>query len=153
MNDVFCRIAMCINHARTFNRRVIIDTSLSGILGHFDEFFELDVPGVVVDLRPSLQELAGIQKFEGPRPHPHVLSFTEFLALPRMERVDYLAAHGIEPPDLKIDHDDDFLYYQKAGGGSRAGDLLPFVTIRQEIRDWISDRSRILRPGYLQQGQ
>jgi hypothetical protein len=44
LNDVLCQIHYCIEYASKFKRHLIIDTTRSGILDHFDNYFEPVVP-------------------------------------------------------------------------------------------------------------
>lgn len=116
----------------------------------FDEFFALKVPGLEVSFVPSEEELRDL-KISAPRESSRTsLSLEKFLSLNRQEREKYLLKNRVNiKPNLDVDHPDELLYYQSAGGGTHARLMFPFLSIQPWVRSWIEVRRTILPPEFL----
>ena len=150
MNDVFCQIQECWRYAEEYGRTLIIDSTRSGLLGHFSDFFSVKPTTfrVIERINPKLfQKLNGLRcnppEFEG-RLGDYVANYVE-------EVRNYCEiAIGVRVAfDKEKDHDEQLLLYEQSGGGSQSAKLFPHLTVSPKIMALVCSRLALLKPDYI----
>lgn len=135
LNDMLQQIDACWTYAEQFGRRLMIDTTRSGLWDHFDEYFETARPEPNVKMRLTEADLPALNAMPA---HPNCVSGrldtyqTEFSkALTR-----HVEAESGTPVtfDFARDHDAPLLVHEQGGGGRHAIFMLPRLRFTADLR-------------------
>ena len=154
LNDTLCRVQLCIETAARDNRHLIIDTSESGLMGQFSDFFTLEDRLLSEGHTPTMDsELLG--RLEGLNTDPKYISeeigLRAFLSLRWAERRLIAQAHGRRGvgADLTSDSPSELRYYEAPGGGPLAYRLLRAARVSEKVRQAVLIANRQLPARYI----
>jgi hypothetical protein len=150
LNDTLCRVADCLEHSQKFGRRLVVDTSFSGLMADFNEIFEVvDGPdGVVIESANNPRTSISFNTFA-----PDLLG-TELSAKDFLQGTKYresLRRGGPEitcKVDLKTTFEEDLVIYHARGGGQQSHKLLEHISLTPRIRAEVSRSAKSLPRAY-----
>lgn len=149
-NDVLCRIQECWAYAEKYNRTLIIDSTKSGLLGPFPEFFSFKpsklkiIEQVDADLMKKLNSFAC-----SPAPFEGRLDTYTANYVPEVGNYCEIAIGVQIAFDRDRDHDEQLLLYEQSGGGGGSVGLLPKITLSPKIMPLVCERLANLPSDYI----
>jgi hypothetical protein len=154
LNDTLCRIALCWEYAKRFQRKLIIDCQKSSLFGHFSDYF--CVRDSTDDVIPSLnaellQQLAPLSC----RP-ASLRGSLEAYPVRFQNGVGYVHAHtgnptrfcNTYPMQFVDDFPEDVLVYEDSGGGTASFGLLSHLVLNRSLLAEVEQTLQRLPPRY-----
>lgn len=143
LNDTLCQIQRALHFAEHTGRHLFLDTTESGILAPFDDFFEFVDDTIPVTIGFPTAEVA---RWNQMSVSPASLEgrVSEFFDTPYPQRFEMVGdpesrAVRLPPPDVQAD----LVVHHQRGGGRKSHVVLRHIRLRSdvmtEIRDMVSD--------------
>ncbi|MEO6394704.1 MAG: hypothetical protein ABIO40_02200 [Devosia sp.] len=133
LNDTLCQIEKCWKYAELHNRTLIIDTSRSGIMLQYSAFFAPFDGGQVLDIDASRLADSDLNAMEcyPPTIRGRINSYRTSRSVSRRLRdIDSKAELSF---DFSLDHREQLLVHEQAGGGHLSFDFLRRVRFADDI--------------------
>ena len=148
-NDLFCSIEKCWEYAAKFNRKLIIDSSHSGIKDHFWKYFEVKDPSELVNY--SLEYL----NFDNLNTFPKCIQgrVSNFVCEYSMDKRGFVDTQSKELIcfDNNLDYDDQLLVHEQGWLDKEMGsiNLMTRINFTNPIKDEIKERISHLPENYV----
>lgn len=150
MNDVLCRINECWTYAEKHNRTLIIDSTKSGLLGHFSDFFSTKPANIRVIERvtPALMEQLNRLTCNPPDFQGRLDKY-EANYVQEVRNYCEIAIDVQVVFDTESDHEEQLLLYEQSGGGGQSLGVIPRITLSPAILPVVCKQLRRLEPDYI----
>ena len=151
LNDTLCQIEKCRRYAEAYDRRLYVDTRKSGLLGNADLFFRMAKTGK----RPAVMRMdeTAIDSLNTMVVHPAVVQgrVGQYRSVySRTHRNICEESSGIRLTfDFATRHDTPVLLHEQCGGGTLSQDLLPHLTLSEELRAEVLHKLAMLPDTYV----
>lgn len=149
LNDSFCQIQLCMAYAKYYDRTLIIDTTKSGLLGAFDDFFTLASANqkIIYRLDEALRLKLDTLSCCPPYIEGRISSFHSAFYLPRHEYHDLRTGKPLTF-DFDVDYPQSLLVHEQAGGGTLSLDLIENLILTPSVAKIILTRLSTLTQDY-----
>ena len=152
LNDTLCQIELCLHHAETFDRTLILDLSDSKGFSKFERFFrwKVSMEGVQTSLLPD--RIAMLNALPC-RPAEVTGRLTDYRScnarLPDGSMVNCLEGTAIPlSSDLSRDYPEPVLLHDARRGGNSSRNFLQRVTLEPDLAREIAEKVLCLGPDY-----
>jgi hypothetical protein len=133
LNDTLCQIELCRAHAEKHSRTLVLDTTKSGLLGHFDDFFAFKTRQIVLP-RVTPEIIAELNTLEA---YPATLKgrFGGYRSHYSKDFGNYVDAETQTPLrfDLWKDHAAQLLVHEQCGGGMGSAKLFDHIELSETM--------------------
>lgn len=150
LNDTLCQIERCREYAERHSRTLLIDSTRSGLLGEFSEFFQLRDETARVHLDLTDTQLKFLNTLSC---YPHALrgKLDAYQPVYSSEARNFLDKNtGIRPSfDFKKDYEEAVLVHEQCGGGKKSFALLDRIALAESLRPIVLSRIQALGEGYI----
>lgn len=150
LNDTLCQIEQCWKYAEAFSRTLLVDSTRSGLLGDFSDFFQPRDGGAQVHFRLTIPQLHFLDTLPC---HPHQLRGKLKTYQPAYSKAagNYLDKRTSTRLgfDFGRDYEEAVLVHEQCGGGTDSFALLGRITLADSLRPTVLDRIRQLGQDYV----
>ncbi len=152
LNDTLCQIELCLRHAETFGRTLVLDLSGSQGLSGFGRFFQWKSPmaHVQVDLSPDRIAMLNALQCRPAEVTGRLTTYRNGKArLPDGRVANCLEGTAVPlSSDLGRDYPEPVLLHDTWGGGDESRDFLRRVTLEPGLASAVAESIASLGPGY-----
>lgn len=128
LNDTLCQIEKCRSYADEHRRTLVLDTTRSGLLGHFSTYFEFTSRDVIPALTPDVIAELNLLRAEpsvvsgriGVYKAPYSKTLRNHVEAETREKVTF---------DFSADHDAPLLVHEQCGGGTDSTALFQHIRL------------------------
>lgn len=147
LNDILCRIEACFSYAKKNNRKLILDTSFSGFLDDFSNYFSFKKYENEIIFMKDLDD----SFFENKTMYPKIdLKISEIIPKWSMDHGKFVCSktNTLLNFDFEKEYQEEILLFQQPGGGINSVSLIKNLHFTKAVSDFIYEKMQTMPEKY-----